>query len=326
MITSKNQEPGNKTVYGLFTLVFIYLISCSNIGFNQTKSGLSYKIIPGGGTKKAQIGDFVVVDLVTKNGTDSVLEDTWKNKRSRKVFVQKPASIRDFNEILLMLAEKDSCVVRIPADSLFKGGPFPKEIKAGSFLTFQLRVQHVIPKDQVDGYLKKEKADNEQAEKVNLDKYIKSNNLNPTMTADGLGYIISKQGVGPKVEAGDTVLVNYTGRLLNGKVFDTNDEETAKASKKFDIQRKMGGGYAPIHFAVGIGQVIKGWDEGLLLLNKGSKAKFIIPSNLGYGDRSPGGDIVPFSSLVFDVELVDIHKAKPGSNPTRGMMPPAPQK
>jgi FKBP-type peptidyl-prolyl cis-trans isomerase len=170
----------------------------------------------------------------------------------------------------------------------------------------------------VDNYLKKEKADGEQTEKLGLEKYIKDHNLSPVVTEAGLRYIISKPGDGPKPVAGDTVLVNYTGRLLNGKIFDTNDENTAKANKIFNIQRKMQGGYAPIRFPVGNGQVIKGWDDGLLLLNKGSKAIFLIPSSLGYGERGAGADIGPFSSLAFDIELVDIHKAKPGS-PSPGM-------
>lgn len=318
MVHSKDFKQRNSATV-LFLFVLFFLISCANIGFNQTKSGISYRIISGGGTKKAQIGDYVIVDLITKNGADSVLENTWKNGRSRKVYIQKPASIRDFNEVLLMLSEKDSAVVRIPADSLFKGGPFPKEIKAGTFLTFQLKVQHVVPKDQVDSYLKKEKTDGEVAEKNALAQYIKSHNLNPTLTASGLEYIISKPGNGPKPSAGDTVYVNYTGRLLNGKIFDTNDENTAKANKLFDIQRKMGKGYEPIHFPVGAGQVIRGWDEGLQLLNKGSKAVFIIPSSIGYGERGAGRDIAPFSSLIFDVELVDVHKGKPASNTMPGI-------
>jgi len=312
MVYSKEYFKKNSAL-ALFSFVLLFLISCANVGFNQTKSGMSYRIISGGGTKKAQIGDFIVVDLILKNGADSVLENTWVNKRARKVYIQKPQSIRDFNEILLMLAEKDSAVVRIPADSLFKGGPLPKEIKAGSYLTFQLKAQHLIPKDQVENYLKKEKDDAIAAEKVSLDKYIKEQHLNPTVTATGLRYIISKEGNGAKPVAGDTVMVNYTGRLLNGKIFDTNDENLAKANKLYDPQRKMGGGYAPIKFPLGNNQVIKGWEDGLLLLSKGSKAKFLIPSELGYGERGMGAAIGPFSSLVFDVELVDIIKGKPGS-------------
>jgi len=310
MNTYLNLITRTKGFYLVFSGFFLLLVSCANMGFNQTKSGLSYKIIGAGASKKAQIGDFVVVDLITKNSADSVLENTWLNHRARKVIVQKPNSIRDFNEIILMLGEKDSAIVKIPVDSLFKGNPIPKEIKAGSSLTFYLKVQHVIPQNQIQAYLSKEKEDAEKTEKAGLDKYIKDHNLKPITTASGLNYIISKQGTGPKPVAGDTVVVNYTGRLLNGKIFDTNSEDLAKQTKTFNMQRKMQKGYDPIHFPIGVNAVIKGWDEALLLLNKGTKAQLLFPSNLGYGERGASADIGPYSTLIFDVELVDVIKGK----------------
>jgi FKBP-type peptidyl-prolyl cis-trans isomerase len=81
--------------------------------------------------------------------------------------------------------------------------------------------------------------------------------------------------------------------LLNGEKFDSN------VDPKFNHVQ-------PFEFTVGIGQVIKGWDEGLQLLNKGGKAKLIIPSSLAYGSRGAGAAIPPNSPLVFDVEVTDI--------------------
>ena len=112
---------------------------------------------------------------------------------------------------------------------------------------------------------------------------------------------------------GDTVLVNYTGRMLDGKVFDSSIEAEAKKAGLQQGDRK----YEPIPVILGTSPVIQGWTEGLLLLNEGAKAKFIIPSGLGYGDQS-AGDIPPYSTLVFDVELVKIkpikHAPKPAAN------------
>ena len=327
MNPSFKRNPRNPLFYIFFYGALIFLVSCSNVGFNQTKSGLQYKIISGGATKKAQIGDFVIVDLITKNGKDSVLENTWINHRARKVVVQKPASIRDFNEVILLLGEKDSAVVKIPADSLFKGGPFPKEIKAGSYLTFQLKVQHIIPPSGMQAYLSKEKTDIESAEKIALEKYIAGHNLKVITTASGLRYIITKLGNGETPKVGDTVVVNYTGKLLNGKIFDTNNESIAKENKTYNIQRKMQKGYDPIKFPVGLRQVIPGWDEALLLMPKGTIAQLIIPSNLAYGERGAGADIGPYSSLLFDVELVDIKKGKvPVTSPASHSISPAPIK
>lgn len=110
-----------------------------------------------------------------------------------------------------------------------------------------------------------------------------------TTTASGLQYSIEKEGTGAKPTATDRVKVHYTGRLLDGKVFDSSVERGQPAE-------------------FGVGEVIKGWTEALQLMPVGSKWKLYIPSDLAYGDRGAGADIKPGSTLVFDVELLDIVK------------------
>jgi peptidyl-prolyl cis-trans isomerase A (cyclophilin A) len=107
-------------------------------------------------------------------------------------------------------------------------------------------------------------------------------------TSSGLFYQITKEGSGSKPEKGTRVSVHYKGSLTDGTVFDSS------------YQRGE-----PIEFSVGIGQVIPGWDEGILLLNKGAAARFVIPSHLAYGAQGAGGVIPPNATLIFDVELVD---------------------
>ena len=107
-------------------------------------------------------------------------------------------------------------------------------------------------------------------------------------TSSGLFYQITKEGSGATPESGSKVTVHYKGTLVDGTLFDSS------------YQRKE-----PIEFNVGIGQVIAGWDEGILLLNKGAAARFVIPSHLGYGTQGAGGVIPPDATLIFDVELVN---------------------
>lgn len=110
-------------------------------------------------------------------------------------------------------------------------------------------------------------------------------------TKDGLRYAIIEEGTGPKADSGDIVTVNYSGYL-------------AKDSTKFDssVERDE-----PLTFQLGSHTVMAGWDEGIKLLHKGAKARLIIPPALGYGNR-PNRIIPPNSTLIFDVELVDIKK------------------
>lgn len=108
-------------------------------------------------------------------------------------------------------------------------------------------------------------------------------------TESGLRYQIIQKGSGKQAEKGKQVSVHYQGALENGQVFDSS------------YKRKQ-----PIDFTLGIGQVIEGWDEGIALLKVGDKARFVIPSYLGYGSRGAGGVIPPDATLVFDVELMDV--------------------
>lgn len=108
-------------------------------------------------------------------------------------------------------------------------------------------------------------------------------------TDSGLYYRMDTVGSGPRPSKGQNVKVHYTGMLTDGSVFDSS------------VQRGT-----PIAIAIGVGQVIEGWDEGIMLLNEGSKARFVIPSHLGYGSRGAGGVIPPNATLIFDVELVKV--------------------
>ncbi|MBT3546109.1 MAG: peptidylprolyl isomerase [Flavobacterium sp.] len=108
-------------------------------------------------------------------------------------------------------------------------------------------------------------------------------------TPSGLRYEILQKGEGKKATKGANVSVHYKGQLLDGTVFDSS------------YKRKQ-----PIDFPVGVGQVIAGWDEGIQLLKVGDKARFVIPSNLAYGESGAGGVIPPNATLIFDVELMDV--------------------
>lgn len=127
--------------------------------------------------------------------------------------------------------------------------------------------------------------DNDEQNKIQ--NYLTTNNITTKPTASGLYFIEINAGTGALAKAGDRVTVHYTGKLLDGTVFDSSI------------------GSLPFIFVLGTGKVIAGWDEGIALMRKGGKAKLIIPSNLAYGSRA-NGSIPANSTLVFDVELYNI--------------------
>ena len=113
-------------------------------------------------------------------------------------------------------------------------------------------------------------------------------------TESGLKYVDTVVGTGAAPQKGQKCMVHYTGWLNDGK---------GQRGKKFDSSVDRG---EPLAIPIGVGRVIKGWDEGVISMKVGGKRTLYIPSALGYGARGAGGDIPPNADLIFDVELVSI--------------------
>lgn len=129
-----------------------------------------------------------------------------------------------------------------------------------------------------------------------LQEYFLKNDLHPKRGPGGMYYSITKEGTGRLVLIGERVKINYTGRLLDGTVFDSNTDPAFRHQEPFEVE-------------VGAGRVIRGWEKGMQQLKKGSVATLYIPSIMGYGEE--GAARIPANSiLIFDVEVLDVMKGE----------------
>jgi len=294
----------------------IALASC-NGGFKKGDAGLLYNIHVDKDGPSIKEGDFISVNLVAKTDADSVLFSTYDAGHPSYTVVQKSQTKGDIFSGLKMLSEGDSATIKINIDSTMKKGTAKPPFK-GKYIVYEVKVLKVIAKgnltDQVfqtklQDYVKAEGDLIKKEEPIKIKKYITDSKLKFTQTPSGLYYIITQPGSGAKPAPGDTVVVNYTVKMLSGKILETSIKaEAVKAKLPINAMNP----YKPIRFPVGVAGMIQGMDEGIRLLNKGAKATLVLPSAIAYGERG-SGQIQPFTTLIFDVELVDIVHPNPNA-------------
>jgi len=285
--------------------------------YETTEDGLYYKFYKHNenGKKASQEGDMLKLSMICKNSKDSITFDSRKFAPGTFGFQYSKSTFgNQFMKALSMLAPGDSASFGISADSVFNvnlpAEQIPPFIEKGTMLTFNFKVDTVLTKKEVE----KEQAKQMEEYKVVMEmrkneepkilaNYLKENNITVKPTKSGLYFIETTKGNGKKPQDGESIRVNYTGRFVNGEVFDTSDEETAKQAGVYSEERKP---YGPAEFV--IGKLIAGMNEGLKMMKPGSKAKMIIPSELAYGNGQ--GMMEPYATLVFDVEFVDYAPTK----------------
>ncbi|HEX8426720.1 FKBP-type peptidyl-prolyl cis-trans isomerase [Hymenobacter sp.] len=300
------------------------LASCNKGGdFAKTKSGIEYKVFKnegksysprevsaeGDATYKSRVGKILALDVEYRTAKDSILFNSRKQQMGipMRIELQEVKIKGGLEEAIALLQPGDSAVFRFNVDTIFAKSfrqpvpPFMK--KAGNTMTMLVKAQKVQTReeamaDQQQAMVKQQQtmvahaAEQSKKDDAILQEYVKKNNLNVQKDTSGVYYVVTSPGTGPKPKTGQTVSVKYKGTLLDGKVFDSSEKAPQNGK--------------PIDFAIGVGQVIPGWDRAIPLLNKGSKATLLIPSPLAYGQRGAGTDIPADAPLRFDVELVDV--------------------
>ena len=256
---------------------------------------------------KPVIGDYAEIMLTLKNANDSVIYDSRHKKRAEDTTVTVKMHLKEsfkgcLPDGITLMALGDSASFKLSADSLylktFQSKELPAFIKAGSMVTFDIKlVSFETPQQMSDDIdkrvaerkemLEKRKAD----EQTDIAKYIADNNIKVTPESDGIYILKRVKGKGKPLKNGDSVEVKYTGMLLDGTVAETSDH--GPGSKTFTLV------YGKDYF-------IKGFDDIISYLEEGGSIRAIIPSALAYGEQKQSHLILPYTPLIYDVEIIKV--------------------
>jgi FKBP-type peptidyl-prolyl cis-trans isomerase FkpA len=310
------------TLVGLFMIAaLVFFLRTHRHGFfKKTATGLQYQVVSRGKGPAPQKGDVLLINACYKTEKGDVLFNTADEELPIVLPYSEDLAQENggFLEAVNMLQKGDSLVFKFSVEKLFGENPnyttTQYSLKKDDKIFLHLQLQDILTEEAHKKWEteqitmlqeKQQKKDELQfAEDAKIiANHLKKHEITTQVTASGLCYVIDTPGQGAQPKQGDRVKVNYTGRLIDGKVFDTSLADTAKQHGIHNPGRP----YEAIEFQVGVGQVIQGWDEGIMCLRQGSKARFFIPSRLAYGSQSVEDGLIPANAvLMFDVELLDI--------------------
>jgi FKBP-type peptidyl-prolyl cis-trans isomerase len=264
----------------------LMLAACNR--FEKTSNGIEYKIIKT--TEDARMvatGDNLHIHMKgVLNKNDSALFDSYKNDKPYYI----PSGEPTLKDVFAMMKKGDSVIFKVVADTLYGnfGEGLPAGVSPGDMITFYTSLIDIYNAQEMQKKIENQNGEFVIKDSIALNNYL-SGQKDVQTTSTGLKYQVVQKGTGKQVKKGDKVTVKYRGALLDGVIFD----ETKEGNPAFT-------------FTVGAGQVIAGWDEGFQLMKEGDKLKLIIPWTLGYGARG-SGPIPPYSTLLFDVELIKVN-------------------
>ena len=294
----------------LATTCAVLFTACNKNNFKKTENGLLYKFettVADG--EQPNVGDLLVGELILRLENDTLFSNMGHPDRIFQV-AETPMFKGDIQEGLLMMHKGDKAIFKIPADSIanfMQPNQMPQGYQTGKgqFFYYEITLNDIVTKDELaqeQANFMEEMEQRKNDEPAAIQKYLADNNITAKPTKSGLYVIVNKKGTGTKVATGKKVAIDYTGRLLDGTLFDTSREADAKAANKYMEGRE----YKPLEYVVGGSQsMIKGWEEGVMGQPAGSEITLIIPSELAYGARG-AMEIMPYSPLTFDLTIVSV--------------------
>ena len=288
----------------------LFIVSCAKNGpdgYTKSENGLYYKFIGERALENPQpkMGDLLVGEATIRL-EDSVLMSNVGNPQ-RLFFVTEDQFVGDINSGFLMMHTGEEASFAVPADTVAKFMPMPDFYveNSGLYIYYDFKLESIISKETIDqereeALLRIEEMKNKEQDYIN--GYLTANNIKVKPTASGLYIVSLKKGNGAKVEAGKTLKTNYKGSFVDGRIFDTNIEEDAKASGNYNPQRP----YEPMEYVHGQMSLIAGWDEAVSGMRAGDKVRVVMPSHMAYGEHGSNPVIPPYAPLVFEIEVLSV--------------------
>ncbi|MBE0661237.1 MAG: FKBP-type peptidyl-prolyl cis-trans isomerase [Bacteroidales bacterium] len=271
-------------------------LATNEITVAPTESGLYIIEKEKGSGASFKIGDRIKAHFIISTVNGSQLYSTYDQGQPMEVEIGKDFDNDGITEAIETMKKGTKATVIVPSNLAFGREGRGEMVPPYTTMVYEVEItehttqeQYQKQQQQKELEMKQQEEASRTGEKANIQKYMQDNNLSGTPTASGLYYIEQVKGTGAKAEAGKKVTVHYTGRLLDGSKFDSSVDRGE-----------------PFEFQLGMGQVIKGWDEGVAMMNVGSKALLIIPFEIAYGSRAMGAGIPAYSTLVFEVELLGV--------------------
>lgn len=283
---------------GFFYLLFAVLVVSCGPKFEKLESGYEFRSVEAHGGKQAKEGEALRVHM-TIELDDSLVVDTRKfNPIGRRLAVN---SFRpEFKDVVAKMGNGDSVQVKMNLYAYAKlEGRQAKHDDSTKTVVMSMRILDIKDENKMLDDMVSEQL---SYEKGLIENYLVNNNLEAQQTEEGIYYIISREGEGEHVAEEDTVISNFTLRLLNGKVLTTTEAPVAREAGIFKESTK----YDHYAFSLAKDRLLEGWIIGLPLLKEGGKGTFFIPSKFAFGSKSAAGVIPPNATVIYDIEVIEL--------------------
>ncbi|MBO4613928.1 MAG: FKBP-type peptidyl-prolyl cis-trans isomerase [Bacteroidales bacterium] len=271
-----------------------YVVDRPENVFLKTATGIEYKIVKASKSRRTpKVGDVLYMSMSYKTEkNDSLLFASSDLNEDFRMRLAAPSDKGCIEEALMLLHEGDSAVVKVDAIKFFVKSQgkvsIPAFIKKGDRLVFNIRLKKIVSGIEYANSNKQVYQKRIDEENSLINRFLMNMNYPLRKTDSGLHILTINKGAGKKPSVGSTVKIDYTAAFLDGSVFDSTLERSE-----------------PFSFVIGKKEVILGLEEAVMNMQVGDHCLVIIPFRLAYGDQKYGNVIPPFSTLVFEIELLD---------------------